>query len=785
MLRLKHILTRGGQWAAIAAIGIGTIAFGTGAGVLAQERNALGGESVQLAQATATIDAIRIDGSQRVEPSTVLTYMRVGVGDPFDPALLDSSLRALFNTGLFSDVEFQRVGNTLVVVVVENPVINRLVFEGNQRINTEQLEAEVQLRPRVVLTRTRVQDDVERIVELYRRSGRYAATVEPRIIQLDQNRVDLVFEIDEGPLTGVQRISFVGNERFSDSRLRNEIRSRETRWWRFLTTDDRYDPDRLALDREMLRRFYLSQGYADVQVTDAVAELTPDREEFFVTFVISEGERYRFGEIDLATSLPDLDTELLWPAVVSRPGDWYSNVDVEDTIDGLVKRLGDLQYAFVDIRPLITRDRDEQLINITYQINEGPRVFVERIEISGNVRTADRVIRREMELVEGDPFNQSRLTRSEQRIRDLDFFRRVTVETVPGSAPDRLVILVEVEEQSTGEISFGVGYSSIDGPLGEVRLAERNLLGRGQEIALTLGLSGARQQIDLSFTEPYFLERDLSAGFDVFHIETDERNRSSYRERNSGFRLRAGYPLADRLRQDVSYGLNFRQVRGIAADRSFFIRNQEGRSVKSELSHRITYDTLDSRLMPTDGYVLFVSNDLAGLGGDVRYLRSNAGFDSYFPLTRDGLVFNVSGEAGYIFGFGQDVRISDRFFVGGHNLRGFQTGGIGARDRMNDALGGNFMAVGTVQLSFPLPFLPPELELRGRTFTDIGYLNEVDDRPRAGEPIRQSNVVRASVGVGVTWVSPLGPLAVDFAVPVQKASEDRTENFRITFGLRF
>lgn len=768
------------------SISLGTAFVGTGARVLAQEGIGDPASSVQMAQAVATIEAIRVDGSQRVEPATVRSYLQVGIGDPFDPIALDSSLRALFNTGLFADVEFQRVGNTLVIVLEENPVINRIAFEGNRRIESPQLESEIQLRPRVVMTRTRVQDDVERIVELYRRSGRFAATVQPQIIRLDQNRVDLVFEIDEGPLTGVRRINFVGNERFSDSRLRSEIRSRETRWWRFLSTDDRYDPDRLAVDREMLRRFYLSQGYADFQVLDSVAELTPERDEFFVSFVVEEGERYRFGDINLTTSLPDLDVDTLWSAVRSRPGDWYSNGLVEDTIENLTDLLGDLQFAFVDIQPAITRDREERLINIDYRINEGPRVFVERIEINGNVRTADRVIRREMLLVEGDAFNQSRLARSEQRLRNLGFFSNVRINTARGSAADQMIVQVDVEEQSTGELSLGIGYSTTDGPLGDITVRERNLLGRGQDLNLRLGISGRRQSIDLSFTEPYFLERDVSAGFDVFHVETDQRDYSSYRERNTGFALRVGYPLAERIRQTVSYGLSFREIRGIdAANTSIFIRNQEGSAIKSSISHEVVFDYLDNRLFPTEGNIIRIGNELAGIGGDVQYLRSSISFNTYFPIGRDGLVFNVGTSTGYIVGLNQDVRINDRFFAGGDNLRGFRYGGIGPRDRFGDSLGGNLVSTGTVQLSFPLNILPPEFEVRGRTFSDFGILTEVDDRARPGEPIYQENIIRASVGVGLTWSSPLGPLNLDLAFPVQKADFDRTENFRISFGARF
>ncbi|HET8727930.1 MAG TPA: outer membrane protein assembly factor BamA, partial [Alphaproteobacteria bacterium] len=488
------------------------------------------------------IQDIRVEGTQRIEPATVLSYLTVQPGEPFTTAGLDASLESLFATGLFADVVLRRDGQVLVVSVTENPIINRIAFEGNRRLNDDALEAEVQLRPRVVYTRTRVQNDVTRILELYRRSGRFAATVEPKVIQLDQNRVDLVFEIDEGPLTGVRRISFVGNQAFSDARLREQLQTEESRWWRFLTTSDTYDPDRLAFDRELLRRYYLSEGYADFRIVSAVAELTPDREDFFITFTVEEGERYRFGEIDLTATLPNVDVETLRAEITTQPGNWYSSDEVEETIASLTEALANQQYAFVDIQPLITRNREENLINITYEINEGPRVFVERINVTGNVRTVDQVIRREMQLVEGDPFNAAKLRRSETNIRNLGFFESVSVTAAPGSAPDQTVVDVDVAEQATGELSIGAGFSTEDGPLADFGIRERNLLGRGQSLALSFTISGESQELDLSFTEPYFLQKDLSAGFDVFHVTRDNQDESSYDETRTGLGLRMGYP---------------------------------------------------------------------------------------------------------------------------------------------------------------------------------------------------------------------------------------------------
>ena len=473
--------------------------------------------------AAQVISEIRVEGNQRIEPETVRSYMIIAPGDPFDSERIDRSLKTLFATSLFADVNVRREGSALVVSVVENPIINRLAFEGNLRIGDELLASEVQLRPRVVYTRTKVQSDVARISEIYRRSGRFGATVEPKVIQLPQNRVDLVFEVNEGPLTRVKKISFIGNKKFSDGRLQEAIQTRESIWYRFLTSDDTYDPDRLTFDRELLRRFYLSHGYADFRVVSVVAELVRDRTAFFITFTIEEGERYKFGAVDIETELRDLDTEQLDEFVETEQGDWYDADLVEDTVQELTDQVGSLGFAFVDIEPRVKRNREERTIDLTYIIEEGPRVFVERINITGNFRTLDDVIRREFRLVEGDAFSSAKLRRSQQRIRALGFFENVEVNSSQGSTPDKAVIDVEVSETSTGELSFGGGFSSFEGPIANASIRERNLLGRGQDLRLGFTISGRRQQLDLSFTEPYFLDRDLAAGFDIFpaHVRLD------------------------------------------------------------------------------------------------------------------------------------------------------------------------------------------------------------------------------------------------------------------------
>ncbi len=436
-----------------------------------------------------TGDAIReivVEGAQRIEPDTVRSYLLVRAGDLFDTQRIDRSLKSLFATGLFADVRIRRSRDALIVVVVENPVINRIAFEGNRRVGDETFEQEVSLKARVIYNRSKVQNDVNRILTIYRAHGRFGATVEPKVIQLGQNRVDLVFEVSEGELTEVERIRFVGNRAFSDSRLREIIRTKETRWYRIFSADDKYDPDRLTLDRELLRQFYLNNGYADFRVNSAIAELTPDRADFFITITIEEGSRYAFGDTLIEARLRDLDSTDVEEAIEIERGDWYDANKVDETVDALSAAVGTLGYAFVDIRARTKRNREERIIDVTFEVNEGPRSFVERIDIEGNVRTVDEVIRREFRIVEGDAFNASKLRRSIQRVQDLNYFEKVAMDQVPGSDADKVIIKAAVEEKSTGSFSVGAGYSSTYGPLGDIGLRERNLLGRGQDIKLSL-----------------------------------------------------------------------------------------------------------------------------------------------------------------------------------------------------------------------------------------------------------------------------------------------------------
>lgn len=731
------------------------------------------------------ISEIRIQGVERIEPSTVMTYLDLRVGDRMDQANLDRALKSLFGTGLFSDVSLQPSGRVLVVQVAENPLINQVAFEGNDKLKDDDLKAETRLRTRQVFTRTKVQADVNRLYQLYQRNGRFSVNIEPKVIKLDQNRVNLVYEIDEGSVTKIRSIRFVGNKKYDDDKLRSEIITKEAVWYRFLGSNDRYDPDRLAFDQEMLRRFYQSQGYADFQIISANAELSNNRKYFYITFTVDEGKRYRVGDINIVSDLRDFDESVLRPHITLSKGDWYNADEVRISIDKLTDALGDMQFAFVNIRPDLERNREKSEVALTFYINETPRVYVERIDIRGNVRTLDKVIRREIDLVEGDPFNRSKLAKSEQNIRDLVYFENVEVNTLQGSAADKTVLDVEVSEQSTGELSLGAGFSTTEGPLADFRIRERNLLGKGQELLLAATIAGERTEFDLGFTEPYFMDRDFSVGFDAFHITRDFQDESSFDQRRTGGAVRLGYPLSEKWRQTLRYRLERNEIEDVSAGASTFIQAQQGNRTTSAISQRLTYDDRDSRMQTTNGTYAWLDTEYAGLGGNANYVSGRLGASYHYPVA-DQWVLNILGETGGVAAtFDEEIRINERFFLGGSTLRGFEDGGVGPRDlATDDALGGNFFYRGTIELTFPT-FLPEELGVKGHVFNDFGSLWDVDDAGINAISIEDDASIRASAGVGVSWRSPLGPIRIDLASPYLSEDFDKEEAFRFNFGTRF
>ncbi len=745
---------------------------------------------------SAIVNRIQVQGAQRIDPSTILSYLPIQTGDAVDDAVINLAVRTLFRTDHFSDVQIALQPNgTLMIQVVENPVINQVIFEGNSALNEDRLREEITVRPRGVYTRARVQAEVQRIVELYRRSGRISATVTPKLVQLEQNRVDLIFEIDEGVQTGVRNINILGNSAFSDGDLRDVMVTERSNWWNFLSSNDNYDPNRLEYDREQLRDFYTNRGYYDFRVVSSVAELTPDQEDFQISLTVDEGDSYEFGDLQVETENERLNAEFLRALIPIQTGDRYESDRVEQAVEALTFAAGAAGYAFVDIRPVETPNTETDTVDITFEVREGPRVYVERIDIVGNTQTIDPVIRREMMLTEGDAFNQALVDMSRNNLRRLNFFEDVTIERVQGSAPDRTVLQVGVQEQPTGTLSFGAGFSSVDSFIIDLGITQTNFRGRGQNLVARLSWGSLRQQANISFTEPRFLDRDLRAGFDLYHYRYNLQDESSFDWVSTGVGLRAGWPINQYTFLSLRYNLKSDAIEvpsGYCPSYgSRALCEQVGSFLSSTIGYSLSVNRTNDPLRPTRGWRGSLWQDLAGLGGDVNYVRTELSGTWYRGIT-SSIVLSADVSAGYISGWGGDpIRINDRFFKGGNTFRGFETAGMGPRDLLTgDALGGNMYAIGTLEVTLP-NFLPEEYGVRTSAFIDYGTVGMLDDRYRidlTGFP--DPNIVsdispRASAGLSVHWRSPMGPIRFDFSQILQSESYDRTETFRFSTSTQF
>ncbi len=747
---------------------------------------------------SGVVNRILVQGNQRIDQTTVLSYLPIQPGDTINDVILDVAIRTLDRTQLFADVQVGLQPNgDLVVRIVENPIINQVVFEGNGAISEDKLREEVTISPRGIYTRARVQEDVGKIIELYRLSGRISANVTPKLVQLEQNRVDVIFEIDEGPETGVQSITFLGNSAYSDSELREVMVTKQTQWWRLFTKNDNYDPGRLDYDREQLRKFYTNRGYYDFRITSAVAELAPDDSAFAMTLTVDEGDKYNFGDIQVVTENERLNADFLELLLPIRTGDLYESDKIESSVDALTFAAGSAGYAFVDINPTYRPNPETDTIDVTFNVSEGQRVYVDRINIIGNTRTIDPVIRRELMVTEGDAFNRTLLERSRNNLRALGFFKEVTIDEARGAAPDRSVVNVTVEEQPTGELSVGAGFSSVDSFVVNLGISERNFRGRGQNVVARVEWGSLRQQIDFRFTEPRFLGRDIGAGFDVFHSRYDFQEESSFDYRSTGAGVRLGFPINGYSRLQMRYFIKDDEILvptgycGVSGAGSSALCEQVGASLNSSVGYTLLIDRRNDPVRATRGWTGSLRQDFAGIGGDVNYVKTEADASIYYGITPSWIV-SVSGSTGYVTGWSGDaIRINDRFFKGGNSFRGFENAGMGPRDlATNDALGGNFYAVGSVELTVPNG-LPAQYGIKTSLFADVGTLGVLDDRYTLGtNGLPDTSIVddlslRASAGLSVHWRSPMGPIRFDFSQILSNEEYDRTETFRFSTSTQF
>lgn len=738
--------------------------------------------SCRVEAAEIYVSQIEVDGLQRVERETVLSYLNVEQGSSVSQEYLNSSMKRLFETGLFADVNIDARGNgVLAVKVVENPVINKRVFDGNDKVDDTLLESEVQLKSGSIYNIAKVQDDVQRILEVYKRSGRYATVVEPKIIKRDQNCVDLVYEISEGPTAAISKVNFIGNHHYSDDDLQSEIMSKESRWYRLFSSSENYDPEKTNYDKELLRRFYLKRGYADFRVLSAVAELSPDKKSFVVTYVLDEGPRYKLEDVRIQSMIKDVDVAALSGQVQQEKGDWYNADLAERSVYALTEELGKKGFAFVDVTPELEKTSGNKMV-LTFNIAEGQRVFVDRINITGNTRTEDEVIRREFRIDEGDAFNAAKIRASRRNVENLNYFSKVDIQTEPNPNDDsKADINVNVEEKSTGAFNVGVGYSTVNGALFRAGIAENNFQGKGQKLSADVAVSQRTSEYDLSFTEPYFMGRRLSAGIDLFRTEEDYQDEGSYDSESTGGRLRLGWNYTDDFAQYLRYTLKEDKISNVDRNASIYIKEEEGRYSNSSIGQTMVYDKRDSAINPKDGYYLSFGNDVAGLGGDEKYLKFDGKAYKYFTLA-DYYTFKLFINGGYITGYGdENVRLSNRYYLGGSTLRGFEFAGIGARDKFTkDALGGNWMIYSGAEMSFPIGL--DEVGVRGRTFVDMGILGKPDDINE--DYVEYSDTPRVAAGFGFQWQSPMGQIDVDLAFPIVKEDYDETEVFRLNFGSR-
>jgi len=756
------------------------------------------------------VSNVVVEGNQRIENDTILSYVQVSRGQDATAEKVDASVKALFQTGLFSDVQINRRGSTLVVTVVENPMINQVNFEGNVNVKDVDLQKEVELKERMMFTRAKVLSDVNRIIAVYRRAGYYSVQVSPKIIRLPENRVDLVFEINEGGETKVKQINFVGNNAFSAGQLKSVIGTQQYSWWRFFNRNDNYDADRLEYDKELLRRYYLRNGFADVQVISADAVLNAAGDGFTITYTIDEGPRYKIADVAVNVGDAQLDSGDLIAKVRTGVGDYYDSTKVDKTVEQLTLEAARQGFVFAKVNPDINRDAGNKNLNITYNIVEGPRTYIERIDIVGNYRTEDEVIRRELNLYEGDAFNRVVIERARRRLTALDYFDKIDFLEQEGSAPDRVVLIVQVQEKSTGSVNFSLGYSTTDIIVGSISLQERNFLGKGYDVKVDTSGSWYRQNVTFSFTNPYFMGLPLSAGFDVFATNVDNQNESNYNSQMLGVALRTGFRIDENSGVTFRYGFTWRNVDGIDKSQAApAVIETEGESTKSALMAAYTWDNLDNPVKPTNGFRGQLEGEIAGLGGDVHYGKLEAHAWYFLPVYEDAVVLKIEGNAGQLLPFdGNNVRLQDRFFRGGDTFRGFQQAGVGPRQRGNDgstdAVGGKTYAIGTVEMTFPVG-LPEQWGITGEAFSDFGTVfNSGVDTVLAGEgdcsygintPPTTSNsrnctsydsaAFRLSVGAGLIWTSPFGPLRFEAAYPLLKADRDKVEYFRFSVGTAF
>jgi len=740
------------------------------------------------AQSASRFSAILVSGNSSVPDQTVVSFSGLDLSQTISAADINAALRRLIATGLFSDVDIRAAAGRLVIAVVENPTIGIVNFEGNRKLSDEELAGIVTSATRRPLDRATIEADARRIAEAYRQNSRYNAQVTPQIIPLPDGRSNLVFQISEGRTDQIESINFVGNQSYTDQRLRRAIGSSEAGFLNILYSSDSFSSERANADRQALLGFYRERGYPDVEVTAGLSEFALDRDGFFLTYSVREGASYDFGQTSVSTTLAGVNPADFDRLARIRSGRTYKASKVEDAVEAIEEEAGRLGFPFLRAIPKITKNEADGTVDISFELVNGNRVYVERIDIRGNSQTLDRVIRREFEIAEGDAFNPRKMREAEGGLRSLRFFSQLSVNTTPGSTPESVIIEVDVEDQATGSFNFGAGYSTDSGFSGTFSIAESNFLGRGQRFDLSLSYGESSKVASFGFTEPHLFDRDLAAGFDVYYRQND-RDESSFQTTNFGISPTLSFPVNDATRMSFTYDLVSEEIRDPGVDASPIIVGEVGTVVRSAVRIALTHDNRNSAFDPTAGYILRFGAEYAGIGGDANYAKATARAKGYFNLFDEALVFSADVEGGALYDLGSGgSRITDRFFLGGSSFRGFSVGGLGPRDELadvNDSLGGNYYAVARLDATFPVG-LPPELGIRGGLFIDAGSVWGMDGTPvGASGAIDTSAHLRSAAGFAIYWDTPIGPLVFNWANPLQTEVGDVTQSFSVSVKTSF
>lgn len=728
---------------------------------------------------------IIVKGNERIAKNTILSYVDITGLQQKSPQALQKSLKKLYESDLFLESKIYYQKQQIIIEIIENPIILEVKFVGNKKIEDETLQNELILKKRAIFTKAKLQNDLKRINEIYLKSGRFLTKIEPKIIQKEQNRIELIFDVFEGPVAKISEIYFIGNKVFSDSELSSEITTKKSKWWKFLSSSDTYDSDRIEFDKEKLRRFYGSKGYADFSTISAIAQISPNKDRFFVNFLLEEGIKYNIGKIDIVNYIKKFDETILQDKILIKESKLYNSDLIQKSVDKMTEVMSQKSYAFARIRPILKRNREAAIIDIDFVIEETPRIYIDQIIIKGNVRTIDKVLRRELRIKEGDPYNINKINRSKQRLQNLGFFEKVDLETKRINESDKVNIIITVKEKKTGEVSLGLGYSTVNRLTTSAGLKERNLFGTGQELGINVQKSFANLSANLNYSKPYFLNREINVGFDIFKYEMNSRNTLIYDQNSGGITLKAGYSVTEFLTHQVRYSLSNQEVTNINENASLGVQNLEGSFVSSTIGQTFLYDKRDNRLNPKSGYYISLSQNLTGLGGDIKTLKHEGSAGFYTPTFNDKFILKFLARGGYIDGLGQDVRSNYGFLLGGNNFRGFEFAGLGPRYlNDNSVVGGNGYYVGTVEFMFPLG-LPKELGINGILFSDNGTVKGVDQINKTGSDIVDSGSLRSSYGFSIAWSSPMGPIRLDFAQIAKSEDYDQTQSFRFSFGTNF